>query len=88
MEIKSALQRSASEGFEFVQGIRRHIHMHPELSFQEEKTAAYIAEQLKSIGIPFRTGIAGPGIVAEIAGNEPGAGLVALRADMDALPII
>ncbi|MEN9259806.1 MAG: M20 family metallopeptidase [Thermostichus sp. HHBFW_bins_43] len=65
---------------------RRHIHKYPELGFREEQTAAYISQRLKSWGIPHQTGIAHTGIVAIIEGEQPGPTL-ALRADMDALPI-
>jgi amidohydrolase len=65
---------------------RRHIHKYPELGFQEKQTAAYISQRLKSWGIPHQTGIAHTGIVATIEGEQPGP-VLALRADMDALPI-
>jgi amidohydrolase len=65
---------------------RRHLHQNPELSFKEHQTMAYVATQLKTMGIPFREGIAGTGLVATIQGKGPGK-VVALRADMDALPI-
>ncbi len=65
---------------------RRHLHKHPELSGQEAATAAYVAEQLRAIGLDPTVGVGGThGVVAEIdAGSGP---VVALRADMDALPI-
>jgi metal-dependent amidase/aminoacylase/carboxypeptidase family protein len=68
---------------------RRHLHAHPELSFEESQTAAYIATRLRSIdGLEFRTGVApGHGIVAEIKGGAGSGPCIALRADMDALPI-
>lgn len=65
---------------------RNHLHMHPELSFQEYRTAEFIASVLKENRITFRSGIAGTGIVGEIEGTSE-TPLVALRADMDALPI-
>jgi len=66
---------------------RRHLHMHPELSFREERTSAWIAERLREIGCDeVRTGVGGNGIVAVIRGANPGP-VVALRADIDALPI-
>jgi amidohydrolase len=65
---------------------RRHLHKYPELGFQEKQTAAYLSWRLRSWGIPHQTGIAGTGIVATILGEEPGP-VLALRADMDALPI-
>lgn len=67
--------------------IRRHLHAHPELSYQEHETAAFVAAKLEQYGIPCRQGIGGTGIVALIEGNNPGKKCIALRADMDALPI-
>ena len=66
---------------------RRHIHQYPELSYQEVKTAAYVAEALRKMpGIVVQTGIAKTGIKAVLKGGKPGP-VVALRADMDALPV-
>ncbi|HLV52477.1 MAG TPA: M20 family metallopeptidase [Cryomorphaceae bacterium] len=65
---------------------RRHIHAHPELSYNEEQTAAYVARRLEEMNIPFRTGIGGHGVVAILGADNHGP-VVALRADMDALPI-
>jgi amidohydrolase len=67
--------------------IRRHLHRRPELSFQEEETAAFVAAKLKDWGISHKTGVAGHGVVGWIRGRNPDKGLIALRADMDALPI-
>lgn len=67
--------------------IRRHIHSHPELSFEEYNTSKFIAEKLRAWGIPFKEGIVKTGIVAFIEGNKTSSKTVALRADMDALPI-
>lgn len=67
--------------------IRRHLHRHPELSFQEYDTARYIAGRLEVFGISYQTGWAGTGIVGIIEGENPGKKVLALRADMDALPI-
>ena len=64
---------------------RRHIHQNPELSFQERETAAFVARKLMGWGIPCRQGIGGFGVTAQI-GPESGP-TIALRADMDALPI-
>lgn len=66
---------------------RRHIHANPELSYQEFQTAKYVADQLKGFGISPKEGIATTGILAEIKGKNPEKKTVALRADMDALPI-
>lgn len=71
--------------FNWLVSIRRKIHAHPELAYQEEKTAALVAEELGRLGISLRKGVAGTGVVAEI-GLEDGP-MVALRADMDALPL-
>ncbi|GAB2773510.1 amidohydrolase [Hymenobacter luteus] len=65
---------------------RRDIHEHPELGNQETRTAALIAEQLKKMGIEVQTGVARTGVVGLLKGGKPGP-VVALRADMDALPV-
>jgi carboxypeptidase Ss1 len=66
--------------------IRRHLHENPELSFKEFNTAKLVAAKLKSIGIKVKTGVGGTGVVGLLRGVEDG-NVVALRADMDALPI-
>ncbi|MGL6266466.1 MAG: M20 metallopeptidase family protein, partial [Chitinophagaceae bacterium] len=66
--------------------IRHHLHAHPELSYQEFETSAYIQGQLKRYGIPF-TVMATTGVVGIIEGKNPASRIVALRADIDALPI-
>lgn len=65
---------------------RRHLHQYPELSNREYKTAAYVAAHLKNLGLEVRTGIAKTGVVAILKGGKPGP-VMALRADMDALPL-
>lgn len=68
-------------------GWRRHLHAHPELAFEEHETAAFVAERLRAVGrYEVREAVAGTGVVADLPGR-PGAPMVALRADMDALPI-
>lgn len=67
--------------------IRQHIHAHPELSFQEYETSAFIAAELTKLNIPFTQGIAGTGIVALIEGKNPSKKCLAIRAELDALPI-
>lgn len=68
--------------------LRRQIHMHPELSYSEYETAAFVSMKLKELGIEHETGIAGTGIVGVIRGNiSPESITVGLRADMDALPV-
>ncbi|MEA1673737.1 amidohydrolase [Nitrospirillum sp. BR 11163] len=66
---------------------RRDIHEHPELGNQETRTAALVAKHLKSLGLEVRTGVAKTGVVAVLKGGKPGP-VVALRADMDALPVV
>ncbi|WP_304956822.1 M20 family metallopeptidase [Virgibacillus salidurans] len=66
--------------------IRRYLHQHPELSFQETETANYIAAFYEKLGIPYQTKVGGNGIIATLKGGKPGK-TVALRADFDALPI-
>ena len=68
-------------------GIRNHFHRFPELSFEEFSTSAYIQEQLKILEIPFKAGFVKTGIIGKIEGRNPAKRIVALRADMDALPI-
>lgn len=66
---------------------RRHLHANPELSYQEFATSEYVQEQLRGLGIPFEIK-ATTGILATIKGKNPNAKVIALRADMDALPIL
>ena len=65
---------------------RRHLHMHPELGFEEVETAKFVAERLRAHGLEVRTGVAKTGVVGLLRGGRPGK-TVLLRADMDALPI-
>lgn len=64
--------------------LRREVHRHPELGFQEQNTARIVAERLNSLGITVRTGVAKTGVVGDLGEGRP---CIALRADMDALPI-
>jgi amidohydrolase len=66
--------------------VRRDIHRNPELSNQEERTAKVVAERLRKLGLEVKTGIGGHGVVALLRGGKDG-GVVAVRADMDGLPI-
>lgn len=79
-----ALSRQYHEDVVF---FRRHFHALPELSKQEHKTAAFIAAHLKELGINVREGIADTGLVALIEGRDTSSAVLALRADMDALPV-
>jgi amidohydrolase len=63
---------------------RREFHMHPELGFQETRTAARVAQEMESLGYRVRTGVGRTGVVAELGQGHP---IIAIRADMDALPI-
>ncbi len=65
---------------------RRHLHAHPELSYQEFQTSAFVQEKLKQLDIPFQV-MSTTGVVGLIEGKNPDSRIVALRADMDALPI-
>ena len=82
-KIKSLAAQSAAENIQ----IRRHLHANPELSYQEFETCKYVQAQLKAIGIPF-TVIATTGVLGIIEGKNPTKRVIALRADMDALPIL
>ncbi|MCW4642850.1 M20 family metallopeptidase [Bacillus safensis] len=86
----STLQKSINERldehYEEMVEIRRHLHKNPELSFQEEETAAFIASYYDTLQIPTRTKVGGHGVLAFIEGASPGP-TIALRADFDALPI-
>jgi amidohydrolase len=66
--------------------MRRDIHAHPELAFEETRTAGIVAAELARLGIAHRTGVGGTGVIGTIEGGRPGPTL-AIRADMDALPI-
>ncbi|WP_367347191.1 M20 family metallopeptidase [Stenotrophomonas bentonitica] len=81
-EVTAAAARLQAQVVEW----RRDFHQHPELSNREERTAARVAEQLRAMGLKPKTGIAHHGVVAIIKGGKPGP-RIALRADMDALPV-
>lgn len=80
------VEAAASALEEQLIGFRRHIHRHPELGNQEAETAAYVAKHLESLGLEVHTGIAKTGVVGVLKGGLEGR-TIALRADMDALPI-
>ncbi len=84
--MKKQLFEKLESAFEDMVVIRRHLHMHPELSFKEEKTAQYIYDFYADLGVEVQSGVGGNGVVARVKGGRPGK-TVALRADFDALPI-
>jgi len=85
-KLQTKLDKQAGEMEQKVIEWRRHIHQYPELSNQETKTAAYIAEHLRSLGLKVQTGVAKTGVVALLETGKPGL-VIALRADIDALPV-
>lgn len=85
-QLLQTIYQELEESFEEMQDIRRYLHMNPEVSFHEYKTAAYIQNFYKQLDIPFEGNVGGNGIVARITGGKPGK-TVALRADFDALAI-
>ncbi|GEN52976.1 M20 metallopeptidase family protein [Halobacillus faecis] len=78
--------QAIDEQYEKMVETRRHLHQYPEVSFQEVKTAQFIADTYEKLGIPYESHIGGNGVIARMEGGKPGK-TVALRADFDALPI-
>ncbi len=85
-KLQTKLDQQAKEVESKVIDWRRHLHQNPELSNRETKTAAYIEAHLKSLGLKVQTGVAVTGVVALLETGKPGP-VIALRADMDALPV-
>ena len=85
-ELLNHIKKRATEVKEKVLKYRQHIHQNPELSNREFMTAKYVSDHLKSLGLEVQENIAHTGVVAILEGGHPG-GVVALRADMDALPV-
>ncbi len=88
MNLKERIKNLSEENFREVVAIRRAIHECPELGYEEEKTAGLVCKKLTEYNIPFVKGIAKTGVVALLQGKNPDKKCVALRADMDALPIL
>ncbi|MDP1621987.1 MAG: M20 family metallopeptidase [Bacteroidales bacterium] len=86
-EIKQQIELLSGTFFEEVVAIRRHFHQNPELSCEEFQTAEFICKKLDEYGIPYQDGVAETGVVGLIEGKNASSGCIALRADMDALPI-
>lgn len=87
MELKDTIKKLADTYFDELVSIRRHLHTHPELSYEEVETSKYISKKLTEFGIEHQTNIGGHGIVGLIKGKNADKKIIALRADMDALPI-
>lgn len=85
--MKEQIQQLARDFHAATVAARRHLHAHPELSFEEVQTGRFVADRLTEFGIEHRTGVAGTGVVALIKGKNPRKRTIALRGDMDALPI-
>ena len=82
------IKKLASDNLPEIISIRRHIHQNPELSFQEFNTSEFIQSKLTEFGIEFKSGFVKTGIVAFVKGKNPDKKIIALRSDMDALPIL
>lgn len=85
-DLQSAIATATQAIEPHLVAIRRDLHAHPELGFEEVRTAGIVAAELARLGIPHRTGVGRTGVVGTITGGRPGPTL-AIRADMDALPI-
>lgn len=84
--IKEQIRQLSKDIFNDVVANRRHLHSHPELSFHEVETSVFVANKLEAMGLEYHK-MADTGLVALIKGDKPSDRVVALRADMDALPI-
>lgn len=87
MDLKNKISQLVEKHYSQVVEIRRHIHQNPELSFQEYETSKYITSLLDSWNIKYKSGIANTGIECILEGQNPQKKVIALRADMDALPV-
>lgn len=79
--------REAEEDFAYSQSMRRDFHIHPELGFQEVRTAGIVARELAQLGMEVTTGVAKTGVIGLLEGERPGP-VVLVRFDMDALPVL
>jgi amidohydrolase len=86
--MKAQIQHLAKEFHQEITEIRHHLHSNPELSFVEFETSKYIQSQLDKMGVEYEAGIVKTGIIALIKGRNPDKKVIALRADIDALPIV
>lgn len=88
MNVRQYFQKRVLEIESDLINTRRYLHAHPELSFQEEKTMEYVSRKLSELGIPYTANVGGFGVVGLIEGKNPSSKTIALRGDMDALPIL
>lgn len=88
MNLADQVHQLADKYADDVLANRRHLHANPELSYEEYETSKFVEEKLKSYGIEVQTGVADTGLVGMIIGKNPDSKVIALRADMDALPIL
>ena len=86
-DIKKLILEKSSELKEEAIRLRRNFHKYPELSYQETETSAFICDWLEQNNIEYKNRIAGTGIIAKITGQARGCKVIAVRAEMDALPI-
>src|SRR5215203_4158955 len=84
--LRNEIRQEANKIFNSIVKYRRHLHAHPELSFGEYETSAFIKARLDEMGISWKP-MAGTGLVGLLKGEQPSDRVIALRADMDALPI-
>lgn len=87
MSLLQEIKSRAESYHQLVVDLRRHLHANPELSYQEFNTVKFVEEKLRSFGIATMKSVAETGLVVEIKGKSPNKKTIALRADMDALPI-
>lgn len=88
MDLQNKIKRAAKELAKELVQIRRHLHSNPELSFQEYNTVAFVKSEIEKLGITRIKSLANTGLEVIIEGKNPNKKVVALRADMDALPIV
>ncbi|MFZ6053414.1 M20 metallopeptidase family protein [Halocola ammonii] len=87
MELKEKIKNLSKSFLSEITEFRRHLHANPELSFQEFETSKFVKDKLDEWSISYKDGFVKTGIVAKIEGKNPGKKTIALRGDMDALPI-
>jgi amidohydrolase len=87
MDLIQQIKELTQKYYPEILDIRRHIHENPELSFEEYNTSKFICSKLDEYGIPYKSGYVKTGVIGTIKGKNPNKKVIALRADMDALPI-